>query len=120
MRIFHLATAADWAEALRSGEYTTSTLGRTLAEEGFLHAARADQVAGVHERYYGDVTEPLLVLTIETDLLDVPWREDQVGAERFPHVYGRLAPEAVVSAEPFESWATGRSGSATHSLHEPG
>ena len=42
-RIFHIATVADWDEARRQGRYTTSTRGRTLAEEGFIHASRGDQ-----------------------------------------------------------------------------
>ena len=90
MRIFHIATLADWKQAEESGTYTTSTYGVSLAEEGFLHAARHEQVRGVLDRYYGDVTEPLVVLEIETDLLDVPWREDPVGDEAFPHIYGPL------------------------------
>ena len=40
MRIFHIATAADWAEAQRTGSYTTSTRGRSLEQEGFVHASR--------------------------------------------------------------------------------
>ncbi len=124
MRIFHIATAADWERALTRGAYSTSTLGRTLEDEGFLHAAHEDQVAGVLERYYGDVRQPLVLLTIETDLLQVPWREDDVGTERFPHIYGPLAPSAVLAVEPVEvaqsPVATGRDGSPTHSLHEPG
>ena len=47
MRIFHIATVADWEQALASGGYTTSTRGRTLEQEGFLHASREDQTAGV-------------------------------------------------------------------------
>ena len=49
-RIFHIATVADWEAAQRSGSYTTSTLGRTLVEEGFIHASRADQWQGVRQR----------------------------------------------------------------------
>ena len=96
MRIFHIATAADWAAAQESGAYTTSTLGRTLEEEGFLHASREEQVEGVRSAYYSDLTAPLVLLTIETDLLDVPWRQDPVGGDTFPHVYGPLKPGAVV------------------------
>lgn len=112
VRIFHVATAADWSRARRSGSYATSTRGRTLAEEGFLHAARPEQVRGVLERFYADVEEPLVLLTIETALLDrlgVAWREDRVGPEpsdTFPHVYGALPPEAVVAVQPI-----GRDGS---------
>ena len=101
MRIFHIATAADWAEAQRTGAYTTSTLGVTLEQEGYLHASREDQWRAVRERYYGEVTEPLVLLEIDTDLLDVPWVEElpAPGApETFPHIYGPLSPAAVVAA----------------------
>ena len=103
-RIYHLATAADWEAARASGSYTTSTRGRTLAEEGFLHASRADQWEGVRERYYADVTEPLVLLVVETDLLDVPVVEEPVpgGTETYPHVYGPLYPDAVVEVRPLD------------------
>ncbi len=126
MQIFHIATASDWSSAQQSGAYTTSTRGRTLAEEGFLHAARREQVAGVFDRYYADAGEPLVLLTIDTDRLDVPWREDHVGADTFPHIYGALSPTAVTRVLPLDPRGsqppvdTGRCGSATHSLHEPG
>ena len=74
----------------------------TLAREGFIHASRADQVAGVYARYYADATEPLVLLEIDTDLLGVPWREDPVGDDTYPHIYGPLAPSAVVAATPFD------------------
>ena len=103
MRIFHIATAADWAEAQRTGAYTTSTRGVNLEEEGYLHASREDQWEGVRDRYYADFTQPLLLLEIDTDLLDVPWVEElpaPTATETFPHIYGPLSPAAVVSATP--------------------
>ena len=101
MRIFHIATLADWKQAEASGgSYTTSTYGVPLAEAGFLHASRHEQVRGVLDRVYGDVTEPLLILEIETDLLGVPWREDDVDGESFPHIYGPLNTQAVVRWRP--------------------
>ena len=96
MRIFHVATLADWQQAKVSGSYTTSTYGATLEEVGYLHAARREQVSGVLAQFYTDVGEPVLVLEIDTDLLDVPWRQDQVGDDTYPHIYGPLKPEAVV------------------------
>ena len=55
MRIFHIATAADWTAAQQSGAYTTSTRGVTLEQEGFLHASRADQCEGVRAAFYADL-----------------------------------------------------------------
>ncbi|GAA1478803.1 hypothetical protein GCM10009623_32490 [Nocardioides aestuarii] len=114
-RIFHLATEADWELARRSGAYTTSTRGVTLAEEGFIHASRADQWQGVRDRFYSDVTEPLVLLVIETDRLDVPVVEEQVGEETYPHVYGAIRPAAVVQALPLEK-AVADSGRSFSSL----
>jgi uncharacterized protein (DUF952 family) len=102
MRIFHLATVEDWEAARRSGAYTTSSVGRTLEDEGFLHASHAHQVAGVFERYYRELDRPLVLLTIDTDLLVVPWREDEVGDQTFPHIYGPLSPQAVVDVRPLD------------------
>ena len=103
MRIFHIATAADWQRARRTGAYTTSTRGRTLAEEGFLHASRREQVAGVFRSFYADAGEPLVLLAIETDRLDVSWHEDPVGEDVFPHIYGALSPGAVVDVQPLNA-----------------
>ena len=41
--IHHLAEPAHWAEAVRTGSYRISTRGRTLEQEGFIHAAGDDQ-----------------------------------------------------------------------------
>jgi uncharacterized protein (DUF952 family) len=101
--IFHIATVDDWEQAQRTGAYTTATIGVTLEEEGYLHASREDQWEAVRDRYYSDVTEPLVLLEIDTDLLDVPWVEElpAPGAtETFPHIYGPLVPAAVVAVTP--------------------
>ncbi|GAB3992966.1 DUF952 domain-containing protein [Nocardioides marmoraquaticus] len=110
MRIHHVATAADWREARRTGRYTTSTLGRTLEQEGFVHAARPEQVQRVYDAYYRDhvrrTGEPMVLLAIDTDRLDalgVPWREDPVGDTTYPHVYGAVPREAVAAALPLDT-----------------
>jgi uncharacterized protein (DUF952 family) len=97
MRIFHIAQVADWSDAERTGSYTVSTLGRSLDDEGFIHASRAEQVRGTYDAFYGGRDLELVLLTIDTDLLDVPWREDPVGDTTFPHLYGPLSPSAVVA-----------------------
>ena len=65
--IYHIATAADWEQARRDGEYSTSTIGKTLADEGFLHASQASQVTDIANRYYRGVADDLLVLVIDPD-----------------------------------------------------
>jgi uncharacterized protein (DUF952 family) len=100
MRIYHVATLADWRRAEQTGTYTTSTYGRTLEEEGFIHAARHDQVPQVRDQFYAEVTEPLLVLEVETDRLEAEVRDEQVGDEVYPHVYGPIPTSAVVAWRP--------------------
>jgi uncharacterized protein (DUF952 family) len=108
--IYHIALAGDWDAAIEAGEYRTSTLGRTLAQEGFIHAAFADQVRDVADRYYRDVAEPLVLLTIDETRLDVPVQVDDVpGSDRgFPHVYGPIEVAAVVMNTPLLRAANGR------------
>lgn len=102
LRIFHIATLSDWETARSAGSYTTSTYGVTLAEEGFIHASRGDQWQGVRERFYGDVTELLVLLAIEPDRLTSPVVEESPPGtdEMFPHIYGPLNPDAVVQVIP--------------------
>jgi uncharacterized protein (DUF952 family) len=102
--ILHLALATDWAAAADTGEYRVSTLGRTLEEEGFIHAcADPDQLRGVADRFYTAVTAPLVVLTIDDKLLTCPvlFEVPPGLEEEFPHIYGPLPVEAVVSVTPF-------------------
>jgi uncharacterized protein (DUF952 family) len=98
VRLFHIATVSDWDAARATGRYTTSTRGRTLAQEGFIHASRGDQWQAVRERWYAGVTEPLVLLVIDPDKLSSPVLDEAVpgSGETFPHVYGPIDVAAVV------------------------
>ena len=102
-RIFHIATAADWRRTLGTGTYTTSTVGRTLEDEGFIHASRRDQVQGVFDRYYAGLGEDLVLLTIDpTRLTEADVRVEAVGDDSYPHVYGPINRSAVVEVVPLD------------------
>lgn len=94
--------AADWERALADGEYTMSTRGVTVAEQGFIHASTASQVSGVANSFYQDAPD-LLLLVIDAERLTAPLRYDEVpgAAEPFPHIYGPLNPDAVIQVLPF-------------------
>ncbi len=98
--IFHLALASDWAAAQAAGEYAISTRGRTLAEEGFIHASRADQWPTIRDRFYADVTESLVLLEIDPARLTCPLVVEFVAEadDSFPHLYGPLNLDAVLRA----------------------
>lgn len=103
MLIFHIATLADWEHARRTGRYTTSTLGRSLEQEGLIHAARREQVRGVFTRYYADAGQRLVLLMIDTAKLDSRWSEDAVGEETYPHIHGPLNTSAVKDVIPLDA-----------------
>ncbi len=100
--VLHLAEVAHWEEALETGEYRWSTLGRTLEEEGFIHCSTPEQLEGVLSRYYAGCHDDLLLLTVDPPRLGSPLRWDVVNSatgERFPHVYGPITPDAVTATE---------------------
>jgi uncharacterized protein (DUF952 family) len=107
--IYHVATRVNWERARRDGEYTMSTIDRTLAEEGFIHASAASQLDGVLNKYYKGVEEDLLLLVIDTDRVRAQVRyEDVPGASApFPHIYGPLNADAVVAERPLRAGPDG-------------
>ena len=113
-RVFHVALPDDWRAAQHAGEYTMSTRGRTLAEEGFIHCSFPDQVDDIANRYYADLDE-LVLLTIDPPLLgsELVVEEPFPGApQRYPHVYTPIPLSAVVEATPWhrragEPWMRG-------------
>jgi uncharacterized protein (DUF952 family)/heme-degrading monooxygenase HmoA len=102
-RVFHIALPDDWEAAQRAGEYTTSTRGRSLADEGFIHCSFADQVEAVANAYYADLDE-LVLLTIDPARLasELVVEEPFPGApQRFPHVYAPIPVAAVTETAPW-------------------
>jgi uncharacterized protein (DUF952 family) len=108
--IFHITSASDWSAAQDGGAYRLSTRSRTLDEEGFIHCSEANQVARIANTLYSDVQTPLVVLMIAVDRLRARVRYENLdgGTEIFPHIYGALPVEAVISARPLQRDSTGR------------
>ena len=109
MAIYHIAFAEDWARATQTGEYTISTRGRTLEQQGFIHASDAHQVDLVANFLY-EADDGLIVLVIDTDRLLAPVRYENVpdSDEPFPHIYGPINVDAVVATTPLERGPEGR------------
>jgi glutathione S-transferase len=109
-RIFHLAIDVDWIEVLSTdGRYRRSTVGRTLAEEGFVHCSFSEQLQATADRFYAGRRDVLL-LAIDPARLDAPVVVEAAPGtdERFPHVYGPIPVEAVVWAQPIPLRPDGR------------
>lgn len=97
--LHHLALADDWAGAVLAGEYTRSTIGRSLAEEGFIHMSRGRQVRATADRFYRGRTDVVL-LTVDPDRLGAAVVDEAVGDDRFPHLYGPMPVSAVIDVRP--------------------
>jgi len=100
--LYHIATAADWAQAQRDGEYRMSTRGVTLAAEGYIHASTVAQVLPVANAYYRDEPDDLLLLVLDPARIgaEIKWEQVPGSAGPFPHIYGPLPVSAVRQALP--------------------
>ena len=100
--IFHLAARDLW-------ESSESYRPPSLEEEGFIHCSTASQLIGVANELYSG-RDDLILVTIDTDALGAPvvFEDCYETGERFPHIYGPIDPEAVVSVEAFPPDSAGR------------
>lgn len=92
----HLTSLARWEAAQDSGALAAPS----LATEGFLHCAFADQVGGVIERHWRGAGE-IMALTLDPQLLAGRLHvERSAGSgQDYPHLYGELPLAAVLSAQ---------------------
>ena len=101
-RIYHIVPRQVW-EAAADGPYRAASLDG----EGFIHCSNEDQVARVADLFFAAQAD-LLALEIDTARLGGTLRDEDVGGERFPHVYGPIPREAVVEVRPLRRGAGGR------------
>ena len=93
--IYHLTSRDAWAAAQAAGEYEAPS----LADEGFIHCSGdEEQTLRVVERLYAGASG-LLVLDIDTERLssEVKREISTRSGEMYPHVYGKIDLDAVVS-----------------------
>jgi uncharacterized protein (DUF952 family) len=108
--LLHLTERPLWDAARASGVFETSTRGRTLQEEGFIHCSLRRQLPAVAATVYGSYAGPdeLVVLVVDAERLEVPVRFEAMesGGEEFPHIYGPIPVEAVVDVEVWDRGGT--------------
>lgn len=101
--LYHIARREDWHKAHATGVYTTSTVGRTLEEVGFIHLSFAPQVKMVADFFYRDIPD-LVLLKIDPVKLTSEVRMEVVAGtdEKFPHLYGPLSVAAVIGVSDYD------------------
>jgi uncharacterized protein (DUF952 family) len=106
--LVHLCAADDWRLAKTRGEHRPDSLGAN----GFVHLSTPEQVHLPANRLYSGRTD-LVLLHIDPERLTAPIRwEPGVPTDPdsmvFPHLYGPLRAEAVISVTPYRPDANGR------------
>lgn len=102
--ILHIATSQAWEQAQTNGSYRPEM----FSLEGFIHCSTTKQVVQVANRHFRGQTG-LLLLKIEADRVTAEIRYENLegGEQLFPHIYGELNLDAVVTVSDFEPQADG-------------
>jgi len=92
---YKVLTGAQFA-ALQAGDFAGAPVD---VADGFVHLSTAAQLAGTLEKHFAGQAG-LVVAAVDLDRLGdaVRWEVSR-GGEMFPHLYGRLSMDAVVSVE---------------------
>jgi len=92
---YHLVPREVWD----SQKFEASYLPEGFAHEGFIHCTDTlAELVAVGNRYYRDDPRPFQVLAIDCNLVTPPvvYEDSQ---QIFPHIYGRLDADAVLSVQ---------------------
>ncbi|MBQ3296894.1 DUF952 domain-containing protein [Candidatus Saccharibacteria bacterium] len=101
MDVYHIALKKDWLKAKEDGVYAISTLNKIFDEVGFIHLSHHDQIPLIASSIYSNITEPLVVLKLDSEKLDSQLLKQELsGGEYFPHYYGTIDPNWVVDVIP--------------------
>ena len=94
--VFHITTREQWNHAALAGKYQADS----LVTEGFIHCSTAAQLESSGRRHFAGQTG-LVVLEIDPTKLRWELRWEDSHGEDFPHLYGPLDLDAVISVQTF-------------------
>ena len=94
--IFHITTREQWNHAALAGKYQADS----LLTEGFIHCSTKAQLESSGRRHFAGQTG-LVVLAIDPEKLRWELRWEESHGETFPHLYGPLDLDAVISVQTF-------------------
>jgi uncharacterized protein (DUF952 family) len=100
--LFHITTRSAWELAVDAGHYVPAT----FAADGFIHLSDERQWFRTAQRFYHGRPN-LVLLVIEERRLEAELRGELADGELFPHLYGQLNLDAVVSVYDLPLDATG-------------
>ena len=95
--VYEICAASDWESAVRAGVYRGSP---DDVRDGFIHFSLAHQVAETARKYFANRADLVLVEIPASCLGDQLRYEVSRGGDRFPHLYGDLAPGLATRVSP--------------------
>ena len=92
--IYHVATPNYWQQFSEKATYTAPT----FEEEGFIHCCTKEQIDYVLTTYFVGVAE-ILLLKIDTKLLESELKVEPANGQHFPHIYGGINKTAIIDIQ---------------------
>lgn len=90
--IIHLCPREEWLEAHQSGMFQD----KSLLQDRFIHCSQIEQILEVANRYYQGIPD-LILLWIDPDRVTSKIRWETAGRALFPHIYGPINLDAVIT-----------------------
>jgi uncharacterized protein (DUF952 family) len=97
--VYKVMSAAESEQMQRDGEFRGSAVD---IADGYIHLSRGSQLAATVDRHFNGVSGLMLVAVDLSLLSDTVRWEPLRGGQLFPHIYGVLPVEAVVSVMALE------------------
>ena len=94
--VLHICSQNEWEFAKKEGEYRADS----LSSEGFIHCSGPMQILGVANSFYANHTD-LVILWINPQNLSAELIWEASDGDVFPHLYGPLNLNAVLSVSEF-------------------
>ncbi len=107
----HICPRDEWQQALQVGSYQD----KSLLQDGFIHCSQPEQLLGVANRFYRGIPD-LVLLSINPDKLTSEIHWEPADGILFPHIYGPINLEAVLSVNDLRPESDGY----YHAVHQPG
>ena len=102
--VYKVMSAAELSQMQRDGVFRGSPADTA---DGYIHLSRGCQLGETLDRHFSGVDGLVLAAVDLSRLGDTVRWEPSRGGELFPHIYGDLPIEAVVSAATLERTADG-------------
>ena len=91
---YKVMSATEWQQMQHDGIFHGSPAD---IADGYIHLSRSSQLAATLDRHFRGAEGLMLVAVDLSRLGDTVRWEPARGGELFPHIYGRLPMEAVIS-----------------------